>query len=121
MKIHGKERGFLLTVGAASEIAKFCPDGDITRIEEAFPDSYGKSIDIMVKMVLILNKGYEQNKAYETEGYVPDPITEEELMVLPMTDLMQLLAVAMEKFKGDSTPEVELEEPKKETGAETAG
>lgn len=120
MKIHGKERNFLLTVGAASEIAKFCPDKDIGRIGEVFSDNYVESIDVIIKMIRILSNGYEQNKAYETDGYVPDPITEEELMALPMGDLMLLQADALAQFKADSTPEVELEEPKKETGAETA-
>ena len=120
MKVHGREREFLLTVGGASEIAKFCPDNDIARIGEIFDDNYAKSCDVIVKLIRILNSGYEQNKAYEVEGYVPDPITEEELMALPLTDLMQLQDVALTQFKADSKPEVELEEPKKEEGAETA-
>ena len=35
MKIGNKEYGFRLTVGASVQIAKLCPNGDLSRISEA--------------------------------------------------------------------------------------
>ena len=120
MKIHGKERGFLLTVGASADIAKLCPDGDMSRIGEALEGGFDKSMGVIMDMMLIMNKGYEQNKMYETPGYEMDLLTKDELMALPLADLMELQNFALAQFKADSAPEIELEEQKKEEGAKAA-
>ena len=41
MKIGNKEYGFRLTVGASLQIAKLCPNGDLSRISEAIGTQYG--------------------------------------------------------------------------------
>lgn len=113
MKIHGREVGFLLTVGASAEIAKLCPKNDISRLGELFGDDYVASIDVVSKIVVALNKGHEMAKSFETQGYQPRPLTHEELMTLTTPQLMELQREAMAAFKTDSETTVEVEAPKK--------
>lgn len=121
MIIHGKEREFLLTIGAAAEIAKLCPDEDLNRIGEVLKGNrYGASMELIAKMICIMSEGYEKNKKFEDPEYQMDPLTPEEIMAIPMTQLAELQAYALAKFKADTKPEVELEESKKEEGAREA-
>ena len=44
MEIYGKERGFSLTVRAASNVARLCPGGDLSKMGEilnARPSTFG--------------------------------------------------------------------------------
>lgn len=76
MNIKGRERYFLLTVKAANEVGKLCPNGDFNKFGDI---TEGKTFSEIVKMDLqiaeILINEYEQNKAIENEGYVPDLIS----------------------------------------------
>lgn len=113
MKIHGREVGFMLTVGASAEIAKLCPSNDISRLGELFGDDYVASIDIVSKIVVALNKGFEMAKSFEEQGYQPKPLTHEELMTLTTPQLMELQREAMAAFKTDSEGTVEVAASKK--------
>ena len=44
MIINGKDRKFLLTIGASAEISDLCPQGDLARLGEVFNQSYAKQI-----------------------------------------------------------------------------
>ena len=97
MKIHGREVGFMLKVGASAEIAKLCPNNDISRLGELFGDDYVASIDIVSKIVVALNKGFEMAKSFEEQGYQPKPLTHEELMTLTTPQLMASSSTGTER------------------------
>ena len=115
MIIHGKERGFALTIGATIEIAAFCPNGDISKIGDAITKGgYARQMTNIVKLIAALNKGYEERKAYEEHGYIPDPLTEAEVRSLTTGDLTILQNEAMAAFGRDSETTVQTKPPKKD-------
>lgn len=115
MIIKGKERGFALTIGATIEIAEFCPNGDISRIADAITKGgYARQMTNICKLIVALNKGYEERKAFEGPGYVPDPLTERDVRALTTADLTELQAEAMAAFGRDAETTVETKPSKKE-------
>lgn len=115
MIIHGKERGFALTIGATIEIAEFCPNGDISKIGDAISrGGYARQMANICKLIVALNKGYEERRAFEEAGYIPDPITEQEVRSLTTKDLTELQGEAMAAFAQDSRTTVETKPSKKE-------
>lgn len=80
MKIKNRERKFLLSVKAANEIAKFCPDNDFNKVTQiADNKTFTEIVEIDLKIAEILINEYEQNQAMENEGYVPDLVSLEDL------------------------------------------
>ena len=115
MIIDGKERGFALTIGATIEIAEFCPNGDISKIGDAISrGGYARQMANICKLIVALNKGYEERRAFEEAGYIPDPITEQEVRSWTTKDLTELQGEAMAAFAQDSKTTVETKPPKKE-------
>lgn len=115
MRIHGKERGFALTIGATIEIAEFCPNGDIARVGDAITKGgYSRQMTNICKLIVALNRGYEERRAFEEDGYRPDPLTEQEVRSLTMADLNALRDEAMAAFASDSQTTVEVKPPKKD-------
>lgn len=112
MEVFGKERHFLLTVGAATEIASFCPNGDLSRIVELMNDSYDKSMIYIAKLIVALNKGYEQRQKFET-GESNEPLTLEMVMALDMQDIAVLQREALNAFTRDSKTTVKTQSKKK--------
>lgn len=58
MIINGAERKFFLSIGALSDIADLCPNGDIARIGEIF-EGQGMMRNI-IKVAVALNRGHEE-------------------------------------------------------------
>ena len=112
MVVFGTERHFLLTVGAASEIASLCPDGDISRIGEIMGASYDKSMVSIAKVIVALNKGYEQRQRFEG-GETHDPLTVDMLMALDIADLTRLQNEALKAFSRDSKQSIKTQSKKK--------
>lgn len=115
MNVYGKERGFLMTVGASAEIAKLCPDGRL--------ENWGKmisgaddvtTIENRAALICALNKGYEQNRAFSEAGYKPEPITKAEVLALPNREFLALLSEALKATQ--PSREIESEPLKKNTG-----
>lgn len=80
MKIKGRERHFLLTIKAANEVAKFCPDNDFNKFGQITEGkTFSEIVEIDLALAEILINEYEQNKAIENEGYVPDLVNLEDL------------------------------------------
>lgn len=119
MEIHGRECGFMLTVGASVEISKLCPNGDMARIGEMFDGTnYAEMMDFVIKFAVALNKGYEENKAVNEDGYTERVLTEKELRALPPSALMDIQREAMAAFTRTAEPSVEVKTEKKtETAA----
>ena len=117
MLIHGKERGFALTVGASAEIADLCPDGDLKRLGEVLDGKYGEMLRSTAKIIVAMSRGYEDGKAFEDPGYKPDPLTDREVLSLTTEDFRRLQSEAMDAFQAGHKTTVETE-PEKKTAAE---
>lgn len=121
MIIHGKERGFALTIGATIEIAEFCPNGDISKIGDAITrGGYARQMTNICKLIVALNRGYEEKRAFEEAGYVPEPLTEQEVRSLTTTDLTILQNEAMAAFGRDAETTVHTKPPKKDNAPPSA-
>lgn len=115
MKIKGKDIGFTLTVGASIELAKICPNNDITKIGELFAENYLANMENIVKFISIMSKGFRDAEALE--GRKVDCLTEEQVKALRPDELTDLMNGAMESFKVDSKGEIDADS-KKEAGGE---
>ena len=115
MIINGKERGFLLTIGASAEISDLCPQGDLSRLGEVFSQSYAKQIRVTAKLIAAMSRGYENQRHYEDPSYEADPLTVDEIMTLDTNTFQELTHEVMQKFGVDQKPTVEVEDKKKES------
>lgn len=113
MIVHGKERLFRLTVGASMAIAEICPDGDLERLSEAITGPYTKVLANACKIILALQAGYEDARAYDDPTYTPDYMTMEELQTLEPGDFKALEFEAIAQYTKDSKPSVETVAKKK--------
>lgn len=115
MKIGNREYGFRLTVGASMEIAKLCPGGDLSKIDEAIGNGYGEQAEAMARMIVALNHGYA---AYEEfEGRKAFRLTLENVLSLSPSVFTEMSQEAFRAFTGDIDGEIEVETEKK-AGAE---
>lgn len=109
MKIHGKERKFSMTIGAAKKVAALCPEGKIENLAAVLNSGTTlETIDKVTRLLVILNEGYELKQKYEQPGYEPDIITVEELETLESDELMALQIEALRTIRRDQKPEVEI-------------
>lgn len=115
MVIHGKERGLLLTVGASVGIAELCPNGDMSRLGEVLSaeNAYGDQVKTISKIIIEMNRGFEMSKKFSEPDYIPEIITEEELLALPPKVFGEFQKEALAAFKGDTKTTVEVEPSKK--------
>lgn len=116
MIIHGKERAFLMTVQASVDIAEMCPDGDLMRVREVLEGPQTKSLRFIAKFIAALSRGYENNRKYEVPGYEPDPLTVDEILSMPFSEIMATEKEAMKAFFGSAKTEIEIKESKKAEG-----
>lgn len=115
MKIKGKDIGFALTVGASIELAKICPNNDITKIGDLFADDYLSNMENIVKFIAIMSKGFRDAEALE--GRKVDLLTEDQVKALRPDELTALMNEAMASFKVDGKGEIDADS-KKEAGGE---
>lgn len=108
MKIHGKEIGFALTIGASVEIAKMCPNGDIRKIGELLDgNDYTKTVEVSTKLIKLMNDGFCGIE--RINGRTAEPLTEEEILLFTPKELHDVTAEVMKTFVGDTHGEVETE------------
>lgn len=113
MKIHGKERNFCMTVGAAKRIAKLCPEGKIENLNIVLSnDNTVEMVEKVTEILVILNEGYESKRAFEEPGYTPDVLTVEELETLEIQELTKLQTEALRAARKDQKPDVEIGQEK---------
>lgn len=115
MKIKGKEIGFALTVGASIELARICPNNDITKIGDLFGENYLANMENIVKFITIMSKGFRDAEALE--GRKVDALTEEQVKALRPDELTTLMNEAMGSFRADGKGEIDADS-KKEAGGE---
>lgn len=109
MEIFGKERGFLMTVGASAEMAKRCPDHRLENWAAMLRDGDdAATIEHRAALICILNKGFEDNKHFSDPEYTADPLTIPQVLSLPADQFLPLLNEALEatnpKREIESTP-----------------
>ena len=79
MKIHGREIGMRLTIGATLEIAKLTPHENIDEIGDLIGNStFAGQMNLIVKFIVAMSKGFESAKHFEDPAHIPNPPTEEE-------------------------------------------
>lgn len=121
MIIHGKERRFLYTVEAQRMISELCPKKDIRNLGELFDVEKMNPVEILrvtMKLIVILNTGYERARRWNDPGYKPDPITEEELADLTTDELQKAQVEAFRAINKTGDVDTEpLEGAKKNGGA----
>lgn len=109
MIINGKERHFAYTIEAAEEIAKLCRDGDIKNIESLYSGTGQQGMKNDIKIAIILNKAYEDRKAYFDPHYHPDYLTEADFKFFLVPDLGRLETEFAKVMAADSAVTVQTE------------
>lgn len=118
MVIHGKEIGFALTVGASVNIAKLCPNNDISRIDEVIGSDYVSVVETTSKLMRWLNDGYVGLE--KLAGREAARITDEEIMLLTPKELTDVTQHLFGVLRSDSKPEIEVESKNAEEGAQAS-
>lgn len=97
MIVYGKERGFLMTVGASAEIAKLCPGQKLENLSAVFSADAGDadSLETTAKLICALNRGYETNQRFTDPSHKADPLTVDEVLSLQVEDFKKLQAEAV--------------------------
>lgn len=118
MQIYGKERKFLLTVGASAEVAKACPGQKLANLSKLFGTGADDvvSIEGTAALIVALNKGYEMARSFREPGYHPDPLTVDQVLTLDMTTFRELAAEAGKAMAPERTIETEPVKKKDENG-----
>lgn len=112
---------FKLTVGAAAEIAEFCPDKDIAKFGDIM-QTYPDTIKNGARFIRALNRGFvnSENAKDPRKGSGLSVITENEILALEPDDFMALLEKAMATFGADRETEVDAKPKKEKAPAEKA-
>lgn len=116
MLLYGKERHFLMTVGASADIGDACPGGDLSRMGELFDGSipFSKQMRSIAKIASAMSRGYEQNKKFEDPEYQMDVLTTEQILALDMNTLQTVVVPEiLEAFTASTKTTVEMKESKK--------
>lgn len=109
---------FKLTVGAAAEIAEFCPEKDISRIGEVMK-TYPDTVKNGARFIRALNRGFVMSEdPFNKKGL--KVITEAEILALEPEEFIDLLDEAMATFGVDKETTVDVEPVKKEKAPEKA-
>lgn len=122
MVINGIERHFLRTTGATIQIAKLCPDEDLSKIEALFSEkSTAKMYDNIITMAVIFNEGYEGREAM-MNGTVADPLKRDELLTLTDKEFAELQDEVLKAWSGEvPTIQTKAKGKKKEVNSTSAG
>jgi hypothetical protein len=119
MEINGREIKFLRTVKATSDLAKICPNQDISRIGEIFSEKdISTTIESGAKLIHFLNEGYEMNKHFSDSTYKPNIISVDEIMYLDDETYTKLIQSAMASIGVGAETTIEVETPKKKENHE---
>ena len=122
MEIYGRDYGFKLTVGASADIARLCPDGDLSQLGQVLKGrDYAKTMGAIVGLICAMSKGHEQARAFREPGYKPAPLTRELLESLDTGTFRALEKEAIAAFVRDRKPTVEVNPEDNAKNGEGAG
>lgn len=118
MLVYGKERKFLLTVGASAEVAKACPGQKLANLAQLFGQASNdvESIEGTAALIVALNKGHEMARSFREPGYKPDPLTVDQVLTLDMATFRALAAEAGKALQPERTIETEPVKKKEDAG-----
>lgn len=117
MKIRGKERGFELNVQSHDEIEQICEGKDFANFGKLFEGiTQGEMIRMDQRIAIILNKGFEDHRAFDHPGYAPEYLTEEDMKFLTLKEIQELEAELLLCVSTGQATTVDAEEPKPEKG-----
>lgn len=115
MKIRGKDRRFELNVQSYFEIEQICEGQDFANFGKLFEgNTSGQNIQVDMKVACILNKGYEDRKAFEDPEYKPDYLTLEDMKFMSLENIQKMEAELLEAVSTGQAVTIETEEPKPE-------
>lgn len=106
MKIGNKEYGFRLTVGASVQIAKLCPNGDLSRISEAIGTQYGTQAEAMAQVISALSNGYAAAENFA--GRKANRLSVEDVLSVDPNTFEALMKAAFAAFGNDVNGEIEV-------------
>lgn len=109
MKIKGIERGFALTVEATKELGKLCKDGDFRNFPQLFTGTMQEVMENDIRVAIIMNRAYEDMKAFMRPGYDPIYLTEEDFRFFQLPEIAELEAVLQAVINADQKVEIETE------------
>ena len=116
MELNGREVGFRRSVLATTKIAEACPNRDISKLGDLLGSDIVTALDTAVLFVCALSEAYELHRKREEPGYIPNPITREELLDETEETLMELVNEGVKVFQNDGKTTVEAEAPKGKNG-----
>lgn len=115
--MEGRKIRFMLTVAAADEVARMCPDDDLGKIKDVLNSgSFPQRTAAARKFILAMANGFDQGSRFVEPGAEPQNLTEADLMDIPVKDLWALLSAAINQFILDQGGTVEVA-PEKKAGA----
>ena len=106
MFIFGREVGLAVTVGASIKLARLCPDNDLTKIDSLLKGGLTDTLENVMKMAVIMSEAYELKQAHILPDYEPNPLTEEELEALDMSELGELMAEVRSAMARDGAQQI---------------
>lgn len=115
IEVRGVKYDLLLTNGALSEIADICPEGDLTKLNEAMAGK-GRYTNISY-MVAAMSKGAEMAKEYDAKAagkdYAPRALGINDLLSLHASTLNELAEAVKAAIQEGKETQVQLEPAKK--------
>lgn len=110
----GHEIHFKMTVGASIEIARLCPDGDISRVSEIFDQNhFAKTMENTAKFIVALHRGARRAEdGRDAELY----LTEDDIYNMDVSEVQELQLAAVAAFRRDGKTEVEIKPAKNGEG-----
>lgn len=110
MELNGREVKFRRSVYADHKIAKISPDHDPNKLSTLLQSGdLVAGLETMIAFVCAMSEAYEKHAKRENPEYIPNPVTEEELLDETSDTLSDLFMQAAEVFAGDGKPTVEAE------------
>lgn len=113
MELNDREIGFRRSVYAEKEIAKISPNHDPSKLGKLLAGGdVVVALETMVTFIRALSEAYENHRKRKEPGYIPNPVTEDELMDESTDTVIELFNKAVEVFQEDGKTTVESEPPK---------
>lgn len=118
MEINGREYAFLLTAGAAMDIADMCPGKDLRNFAALLDGSACPTLEGRAAFICALSRGAEDARAFEEPGYKPQPLTPALLRIVDLLTFNEALEEAAAAFKSGLETTVQAKAKKNATAAE---
>ena len=111
------KKKFAFTIGTIKDVCERCPDHNLDRLGELFAGSdYPQTIDNMAWFICTLNRWAVFKETRSFDG----ALTEEDILVMDMPEVMELFDEAMAAFNEDKAPQTQIV-PKKADAAQASG